>query len=741
MSGQHPGKRFLEIGPDVAEIIGAIRKESPQFWALFHGAASAGSVRRRLHMHVLTHLASESREGLDYYLGDVVGREALGRLAPRQVAAIRLLDYVDHSGKRFADSNVPEGEVESDPVGLLWQVIAKGKRDVATAFLMDWYHLLRQYRGDVSGPKPSRQTVQGWMEQHPSGTAPDVCAEHALNRLRILRVYLKHMALGRFRRKRFRFPEGLGDHEKLALMEEWWQDYRFHLSFAIRTPALLNEMLDYSLSPELMATLEQAEEKGIPFFINPYYLSLILVRGRGRLAWADEAIRQYLFYSRELVEEYGQVLAWEKEDEVEVGQANAAGWLLPSPDAVHRRYPEVAILIPETLGRACAGLCASCQRMYDFQSGHLNFDLERLSPSESWTDRLARYLAYFEHDSQLRDILITGGDALMSRDESLRTILGAVLEMARRKREANQGRKDGEKFAEMQRIRLGTRLPAYLPQRVTDGLVELLSDFRRNAAAVGFEQFIIQTHFESPLEVTPEAVSALGRLLASGWVVTNQLVFTAAASRRGHTAQLRKVLNDAGVLTYYTFTVKGFRENRRNFAPNARALQEQMEEKRIGQIPVASGRALQRLSAKGGGTRERVAALRRELDVPFLATDRNVTNLPGVGKSLTFRTVGLTDDGRRILLFDHDHTRSHSPIVHRMGLMPIVESKSLLDYLTQLSQMGEDPAHYQTLWNYSIGETERRPSLYEYHPYPFRVTETLSNLDVESAMANYEEET
>jgi lysine 2,3-aminomutase len=111
---------------------------------------------------------------------------------------------------------------------------------------------------------------------------------------------------------------------------------------------------------------------------------------------------------------------------------------------VHRRYPEVAILIPDTVGRACGGLCASCQRMYEFQRGNLNFDLDRLRPRETWSEKLDNLMAYFETDSQLRDILITGGDALMSSDASLEKILNAVLEMARRKREANLRRAEGE---------------------------------------------------------------------------------------------------------------------------------------------------------------------------------------------------------------------------------------------------------------------------------------------------------
>ena len=65
-------------------------------------------------------------------------------------------------------------------------------------------------------------------------------------------------------------------------------------------------------------------------------------------------------------------------------------------------------------------------------------------------------------------------------------------------------------------------------------------------------------------------------------MVTNQHVFTAASSRKGHAAKLRSVLNQIGIVNYYNFTVKGFMENHNNFATNARAVQEQLEEKRFG---------------------------------------------------------------------------------------------------------------------------------------------------------------
>lgn len=114
--------------------------------------------------------------------------------------------------------------------------------------------------------------------------------------------------------------------------------------------------------------------------------------------------------------------------------------------------------------------------------------------------------------------------------------------------------------------------------------------------------------------------------------------------------------------------------------------------------------------------------------LPFLATDRSVLNLPAIGKSMTFQLVGLTEEGKRILRFEHDGTRRHSPIINQMGQIYIVENKSLAAYLRQLGQMGEDPEDYASIWMYTNGETEPRFSLYDYPEFPFQPTEAVSNL-------------
>ncbi|WP_430973975.1 KamA family radical SAM protein [Sunxiuqinia rutila] len=646
------------------------------------------------------------------------------------LAAIRILDYIDYAGHEYEDLNL-HGEVAvSNPIKMIWLAVNYGTGGAKPFFFEDMLELFRQYRGERERQIPSRKQVEAWMERFPSGLDPRIVKLREENRDRIIRVIIKQVEKGLVKSDQFKFQAGLSDEQKYLQVLDWWSDPRFHLKFAVRTPELLNEMLGYSLDPDTMKVLYDAYQAGIPFFVNPYYLSLLHVRVPYFAIGADLAIRDYIVYSRQLVDEFGNISAWEKEDVVRPGKPNAAGWLLPSYHNVHRRYPEVAILIPDTAGRTCGGLCASCQRMFDFQNGNLYFDQEKLRPGEKWDEKLERLMSYFENDSQLRDILITGGDALMSSDQALEQLFDSVYAMAKRKREANRKRKDGEKYAEIVRVRLGTRLPIYLPQRITSKLVAILAEFKRKASAVGVQQFVIQSHFESPMEVTPEANESIQKLLSAGWTITNQLVFTTAASRRGHASKLRQVLNAIGVLSYYTFTVKGYMENNHSFAVNARSVQEQKEEKVIGQIPEKYYDTIRNLPMDAENMVDKISQLQEQANLPFLATDRNVLNLPGVGKSMTFRVIGITRYGRRILQFEHDSTRKHSPIIHKMGKVIIIESKSIKEYLDQLEGMGEMVSEYEGLYGYSIGETEMRMPIYEYPAYDFRPTEEMTNLEL-----------
>ena len=599
--------------------------------------------------------------------------------------------------------------------------------EMPTDLFIELFQLFKRLKEETV-PLPSPQRIKSRNDRWETGLDEEVREIRDENKERMLHLLIQKIENRKSKPSvRFHFEEGMSYEEKYRLVNEWWNDFRFHLAMAVKSPGELNRFLGNSLSSETMYLLYRARKKGMPFFATPYYLSLLNVTGYG---YNDEAIRSYILYSPRLVETYGNIRAWEKEDIVEAGKPNAAGWLLPDGHNIHRRYPEVAILIPDTMGRACGGLCASCQRMYDFQSERLNFDFEALKPKESWDRKLRRLMRYFEEDAQLRDILITGGDALMSQNATLRKILEAVYKMAVRKRKANESRPEGEKYAELQRVRLGSRLLAYLPLRVTDELVGILREFKEKASAIGVSQFYIQTHFQSPLEVTPEARHAIEAILAAGWTITNQLVYTVSASRKGHTAKLRQTLNALGVVCYYTFSVKGFLENYAVYTPNSRSLQEAREEKIFGQVPEEKQAELYDMIRNQRPLGKRLVRFLKENGLLFAGTDRNVLNLPAIGKSMTFHTIGLTSEGKRILKFDHDGSRRHSPIIDQMGEVYIVENKSVAAYLRQLKEMGEDVNEYRTIWNYCEGETEPRFSIYEYPAYPFKATDRMTNLEL-----------
>ena len=658
------------------------------------------------------------RQKIDAYLSDASWNAEGVRVVRR------LLEY---DGRVVHELSVGE-DVKVETLALLWRFLSGriGEDEISPDFALELYHQFSRLHAAPSGV-PEKEDVLRWMRRWPDGLNEQVRAIREANKERIMALLVRKIEHRPASSGRYVFPEGCSEAEKLGWVRRWWGEARFHLSMAVKSAAELNRMLDGTLSGETLRIYQQAQEKGIPVFVTPYYLSLLNPTGKG---YDDAAIRSYVIYSSRLVETFGCIRAWEREDIVEEGKPNVAGWLLPGGHNIHRRYPEVAILIPDTMGRACGGLCASCQRMYDFQSRRLNFELEKLKPKENWNTRLRKLMDYFEHDTQIPDILITGGDALMSRNATLRNILDAVCKMAVRKRQANLSRPDGEKYAELQRVRLGTRLPVYLPMRVDDELLDILRDFRQKAVEAGITQLFVQTHFQSPLEVTPESREAIRRILSTGWAVTNQLVYNVAASRRGHTAKLRKVLNSLGVICYYTFTVKGFEENYEVFAPNARSLQESAEEKAWGRLaPEAEHDFLESLD----GAPNKAVAVRQFCaahDVPFLATDRSVLNLPGIGKSMSFALVGVDAKGRRILRFDHDRTRRHSPIIDRVHEVYIRENKPVYRYLLQLQDMGEDMGEYETLWAYTEGETERRFPFFEYPVPDFSVTGRYTNLDV-----------
>ncbi|MCW8813809.1 MAG: hypothetical protein OQK65_09800, partial [Chlorobium sp.] len=432
-------------------LLKVLLKENPKLEEIMRGSKNETEALVGVKHWILDQI-KDKPDAINYYEKGIESGISFKTLDWSDIAAIRILDYIDNAGREFIDLNLRGQLAVSNPIKLLWLGVNKGTGGAKPDFFEDMIHLFRQLMSKETKKEYTREQLKEWMDRFPSGLDPRIVKLHEENRERILNIIIDKIDEGEINDSKYKFDLELGRTKKLEIALEWWKESTFHLRFAVRSPDLLNEFLGYSLDPDTMKILYEAEKKGIPFFVNPYYLSLLHVRVPYFAVGADLAIRHYVVYSRQLIDEFGFLIAWEKEDKVEPGKPNAAGWILPSHHNVHRRYPEVAILIPDTVGRACGGLCSSCQRMYDFQNGYLNFNLNKLKPNETWPERLERLMEYFENDSQLRDILITGGDALMSSDKSLEQILDAIYRMAKRKKQKNTNRPGDKKYAEIKRI-------------------------------------------------------------------------------------------------------------------------------------------------------------------------------------------------------------------------------------------------------------------------------------------------
>ena len=640
----------------------------------------------------------------------------------------QILVLLKNEGNEYIDPLRNGLSFKSQAFYWVWQTVKEQKSFANTDFFDDILNLIQRAYSPKENSIISKDILFSRMRNLPKASDKKVVAIREKSKLRVIKGLITIIENSKKIHKKYNFNTADNYNAKLDLVKHWWSDYRFHLRFAIQNIEQLKLTTNNQLPKEVMQNFENGVKKGIPIFINPYFLSLVHITDEGEFCASDRTIRDYIFNSKDLVDTFGNIKAWEKEDIIEDNKPNAAGWLLPEGDSVHRRYPEVAIFIPEGRGRACAGLCVSCQRMYGFQKGSLNFDLEKMDKNIDKAEKRKSTLEYFENDSHLQDILITGGDALMNTNARLKTILSDFYTVALRKKQKSDNQLNGEKTAIFQRVRLGTRILAYLPQRVDNELVDILKAFKEKAASIGIRQFVIQTHFETAMELTPEAIKTIELLRETGWIIVNQHVFTTASSRRAHNMQLRRELNKLGVLPYYTFAVKGFKENRENTTPIARVAQEVYEEKVYG-IP-SKDRSLE-FNIDPSNNHNLFREIEEQDNIPFVATDRSIINLPALGKSLSFEQIGITIDGRRVLSFEHDKNRNHSPVVHHSERVIIVESKSISSYLRQIESMGENVSDYSGIYAYSSAQTEKRSEIYEYPNFDFKQISKHNNCKVD----------
>jgi lysine 2,3-aminomutase len=157
---------------------------------------------------------------------------------------------------------------------------------------------------------------------------------------------------------------------------------------------------------------------------------------------------------------------------------------MPVPGITHR-YPDRVLLY---VIHHCPVYCRHCTRK------------RKVSDPTTAASRqqVEEGLAYIARTPQVRDVLLSGGDPLSLSDERLDELLGRLLEIPH-----------------VELVRIGTRNPVTLPQRVTEALAAKLSRHR---------PLYVHTHFNHPRECTPEAALALRRLADAGCVLNNQMV-------------------------------------------------------------------------------------------------------------------------------------------------------------------------------------------------------------------------
>lgn len=198
--------------------------------------------------------------------------------------------------------------------------------------------------------------------------------------------------------------------------------------------------------------------------INPYYLSLIKSKG-------DPLYLQMVPDIRELEGACGL------EDPLAEDQES------PVPGIVHR-YPDRVLFL---VSHECASYCRFCTRkrmVGDFHKMHPRF--------------IEDGLAYIRAHTEIRDVIVSGGDPLLLSDERLDGIL-----------------KELRAIPHVEIIRIGTRVPCVLPQRVTAALARTL---RR------YHPLFINIHFNHPDEITPQSAKALNRLADAGIPLGTQTV-------------------------------------------------------------------------------------------------------------------------------------------------------------------------------------------------------------------------
>ena len=262
----------------------------------------------------------------------------------------------------------------------------------------------------------------------------------------------------------------------------------------------IDEIQEFFTFPPTEIPALQTIQEQYPLFVNPYYLSLI------DRADPDDPIRKMCIPSLAELEKTGSFDT----------SGEHSNTVLPG---LQHKYRETVLLLSTN---QCAMYCRHCFRKR----------LVGLSEEEICS-RLGDIVSYIQDHKEISNVLISGGDAFMNSNDTLRQYLSALCEVPH-----------------LDLIRFGTRTPVVLPQRITTDpeLVDLLKTYSKK------KKIYIVTQFNHPNEITEEAAAAVDTLLTLGIPVRNQTVLLKGVNDVSQVlGLLLKKLTGIGVIPYYIF--------------------------------------------------------------------------------------------------------------------------------------------------------------------------------------------
>lgn len=277
---------------------------------------------------------------------------------------------------------------------------------------------------------------------------------------------------------------------------EEWNDYKWQLKNRISDIETLSNFLN--LGQKEIKEIREVGEK-FRWGLSPYYLSLINPDNK-----------------MDPVRLLSVPTALELEGE---GELDPMGEEFTNPaGSITRRYPDRLII---NLTNECAMYCRHCQRRRNIGE----------TDNHRCKDEIEESIAYIRENQEIRDVLLTGGDALSLSDERLEYIIKEIRDI---------------KHVEI--IRLGSRMPVTLPQRITDNLVDMLKKYH---------PLYLNTHFNHPSEITPEAKIACAKLANAGISIGNQAVLLNGINNDKYIMRLmNQELLKIRVRPYYIFHAK-----------------------------------------------------------------------------------------------------------------------------------------------------------------------------------------